>query len=129
MSFIIYTLIVVNNPLYHDADSMSNVILRVLAGISGVVFVGMACLNVNKDSKIISFIVNIGKYTLEIYYCHMLYITMNFEKIETFRAYTGVFAVTVVAGALAALTYITYKVLSVNDFFSFVFFGKTARKK
>ena len=127
----IFAVIVFNTQLCQEEDGLLNTVLRVVAGGTGIVVVGMLCWRIfhKPDSRLQNALRVIGENTLEIYAVHLVMVTILPKvdiEIFTCKGYIYLAVYTVV---IAALTCGVICLLKATKLTNLIFFGKLQKNK
>lgn len=121
--------IIFNTQLCQSSDGLVNTILRVLAGMAGIVVVGSLCRQIRGDSesRVKKAMLLIGENTLEIYAAHGLLVAILPKlDIEIFTC-AGYITMAIYTIVIGVLTYGLIAILKANKLTNFLCFGKSLR--
>ena len=129
ISLFIFTIIVFNSELHSKHDTLLNVFLRLISGFTGIIVVGSMCLEIkNASSKICNYIIRLGEKTLQIYFSHMLLLPI-LRKIDIpIFSVDGIVILVINTIIIGIFTYGIIKIIELNTFTNFIFFGKSIKR-
>jgi uncharacterized membrane protein YcfT len=126
LSLVIFCAIIFNTVLSKEADDLRNIVLRVVAGITGIVLVGSLCRKIphRPDSRLQRFLLCIGANTLKIYAIHAVAVTILPKTSLELFSVQGYLHLAVYSLVLGAVTFGVIALLKSHRITNFLFFSK-----
>lgn len=127
LAIVIYVFIILRINLYSAEDTLTNIIIRITASISGcaVVFYTISQVFMHLNENIRKLIITAGRYSLELYIVHLLFTSIiDVTPMPEFLSVDGFVLCSINYILLILFSTITISIISANKWSNLFCFGK-----